>query len=107
MHTKLFELRDRMTFIPIVCIDCRRHYDDVSNFLLGRSGYGYTHSVLMTALAGGRKAHSDPYDWADRTYQTAHLYIIEHWDELTSGQVIDVEYISGETPTMKVSERLG
>lgn len=106
MKTKLFELRDRATFIPIICVYCGRDYDEISNFLLARCGYGYGCNILMTALVGGKKAHCDPYDWADRTYQVAHLYIIQHWDELINGQVIDVEFILGETTSPKISERV-
>ena len=35
----------------------------------------------------------------------AHDYIAEHWAELDDGDVIDVEFILGEKPTKKISER--
>jgi len=35
----------------------------------------------------------------------AHKYIKEHWDELRSGSVVDVEFILGESKEPKASER--
>jgi len=35
-----------------------------------------------------------------------HLYITEHWNELESGDVIDVRFILGETPHPCLSECL-
>lgn len=55
-------------------------------------------------MEGGR-AHYDPYDWGDRTWQVAHDYIARHWDELVDGAVVDVEYVLGETAEPKHPER--
>jgi hypothetical protein len=41
-----------------------------------------------------------------RTMRQAHLYITAHFDELSDGQVIDIEWILKETSKPKVSERL-
>jgi hypothetical protein len=111
LHAKTFELRDRMTFIPLVAISCKvgdganieRYVAD--EYLLRRAGYGpECHHILLTRLDGESKACSDPYAWGDRTFFRAHLYIEQHWDNLTSGDVIDVEFILGETTTPKISE---
>jgi hypothetical protein len=49
----------------------------------------------------------DPYDWVgDRTKPHAHQFIMEHWQELRDGDVIDVQFILGETDSPKVSEQL-
>jgi hypothetical protein len=50
----------------------------------------------------------DPYDWVNdpRTKKTAHWYIEQHWAELKDGDVVDVEFIQGETETAKLSESL-
>jgi hypothetical protein len=47
----------------------------------------------------------DPYDWAERTKRVAHVYIEQHWHELADGDVIDVQFLLGETPSKKISER--
>ena len=49
----------------------------------------------------------DCYGWPSnpRTYQVAHNYIATHWSALSDGDVIDVEFILGETDTRKTSER--
>ena len=49
----------------------------------------------------------DCYDWAKdmRTKGTAHNFIAEHWHELSDGDVIDVQFILGETDKPKASER--
>jgi hypothetical protein len=34
-----------------------------------------------------------------------HHWLLDHWGEIKSGDVVDVEFILGETATLKVSER--
>lgn len=54
----------------------------------------------------GVEAHYDPFDWPNqRTLGNAHRYIIDHWSELNSGQLIDVQFILGETASPKISEQ--
>jgi hypothetical protein len=105
MNTKLFEIRDVGTFIPVIAI-LMESSDPQEHYLLRRVGYG-TGSVLLTHLEGGHPANCDYYEWADnRTIPNAHKYIEEqeHWDELISGQVIDIEFILKESTTPKLSE---
>jgi hypothetical protein len=37
---------------------------------------------------------------------TAHLHIRDQWESIADGDVVDVEFILGETSVKKVSERL-
>jgi len=105
MEVKLFEIRDRATFLPIYAISTQA--DNTSQaYLLRRVGFsGSMPSVIISRLNGETPSSADAYFWNDRTMQTAHLYIEEHWDELKDGDVIDVEFILGETTTKKTSER--
>lgn len=106
MRTKILELRDKATFIPVVAV---KMMPDAANerYLLRRAGYSTDGNplVLLTRADGGKSAY-DPYDWGDRTFHTAHLYIEEHWNELEDGDVVDVEFILGETKERKLSEEL-
>jgi hypothetical protein len=54
-----------------------------------------------------RSCAYDPYDWPrdPRTKPNAHQYIADHWSTLKDGDVIDVEYLLGETLRPKPSER--
>lgn len=105
IECKTFELRDVGTFIPAVGIRIApREWAGVSDvYLARRAGYGEP-LILLVALNGGR-SHYDPYDWESRTWQAAHLYIAEHWTEIESGSVIDVQFILGESDAPKLSER--
>ena len=67
-------------------------------------------SIMLMVLYTG-KATNDPYEWESlglgpRTMPAAHLYIIEHYADLSDGDVVDVEFIRGETKQVKLSERL-
>jgi hypothetical protein len=107
MKTKLFELRDRATFVPVLAVKMVSQ-DEAEQYLLRRSGYGPDQSVLLTGLDGGLdKSTCDPFDWPNRTRHEAHKYIANNFDSLESGQVIDVEFILGETTQPKTSERAG
>lgn len=117
MRTKLFEVRDRATFIPCFGVlmapglerTTLQVYENEA-YLLRRSGFGFESRrlVMFGRLEEPTDATWDPHGHvgSGRTVPLAHRYVQEHWDELKSGDVIDVEFINGETPTVKVSERL-
>lgn len=96
IETKLFELRDVGTFIPIIAM-LMESGDEREAWLLRRAGYSrLSNLVLLTRLDGGA-AHYDPYDWSGRTYPAAHEYITANWTHLESGELIDVRVALGET----------
>lgn len=118
MITKCFEVRDRMTFVPVLAVQmtlkrsssfelAEDPSDIAQRYLLCRCSYPNTppYSVLLTKLNGASLATTDPYEWGDRTMQVAHLHVVEHFDALEDGAVIDVEFLLGETQTPKRSER--
>lgn len=110
MRTIALELRDRGTFIPIFATSMKPANGD-QNYLLRRAGYdtspGAETFILLGRLDGGhQKCCYDPYDWNDRTWETAHHYIMQNFAKLNDGDVIDVEFILKETPTKKTSERM-
>ena len=83
----------------------------VERYLLRRAGYGFDDPCVvlcrMDASGVDRNATYDQFAWGGgtRTYQVAHQYIIDHFDELESGAVVDVEFILKETTQPKKSER--
>ena len=111
MQTKILEIRDRATFFLVLCVDMNP--DDPGDLwtLYQRKAlrtYGFPcdnePNILMTHLRGDDHATNDPYHWGDRTKKTAHNFIIQHWNELQEGDVIDVEFILGETKEKKISQ---
>lgn len=111
METKLFEIRDRATFFPAIAIkmtsDQSGYADVVENWLLGRAGYNNQVPCILFGRADGGPFHYDCYDWNAfvRTCPVAHDYVQKNWDTLKTGDVIDVEFILGETTEKKLSER--
>ncbi len=120
MNVKLLEIRDRATFIPAMAIRLRNQTPE-EFFLLRRAGYSaeaiggpeetpgklafhITPYIILCKL-DGVEGHLDSFDWPNqRTMGTAHRYIIEHWADIHSGDVVDVEYVLGETTAPKHSE---
>jgi hypothetical protein len=116
MISKLFELRDKNTFIPILAIKLTSE-SEKERYLLARAGFssnkdvwaGYVQAEYIQLIeinGGGGKSNCDPYEWASRTHQIAHRFILDNFNTLESGQVIDVEFILGETTQPKKSEAL-
>ena len=99
MKVKLFEIRDRATFIAAMAI----RVSGEDGWLMRRAGFE-SPMVYLVALATERACY-DPYNWGNRTMANAHHHIAEHWDELKDGDVVDVEFILGETSEPKRSER--
>ena len=109
MEFKLFELRDRCTFIPLLCIKPQGCMTGLELHpfiakMAHRFGYQGSHAVIAMHMAKPEFCKSDPYEWEDRTFKTAHKYVITHWEELKTGDVIDVQYILGETDKLCESE---
>lgn len=113
MIVKAFEIRDRGTFIPALAVKMVPEPSDGAQYdreryLLRRAGYGFADPIVllcrMDADALVRQASYDPYAWGGRTFPVAHKHIIEHFDELESGAVVDVEFLLKETEQPKKSE---
>lgn len=100
MRKKYFEIRDRLTFIPAVAFTVSRG----QSWLAGRAGYGDLSQVVLVRLSD-LQTNYDPFAWGGRTMPTAHKYIQDHWESLESGDLIDVEFIRGESPNPKESEK--
>ena len=105
MITKLLEIRDEGTCIPAMATEAVPD-NGRQMAILSRAGYGESRCIILQHLHKGRATYN-PYDWNDRTYSIAHQYIIQHWDDVADGDVIDVQFIRGETAEKKVSEIKG
>lgn len=113
MEVKLFEVRDRTTFIPVMAV---RFVNDseLERYLLSRSGFGrmedgqkwYVWYVYVYQLVTNI-GNWDINKWGpnNRTMYESHKYIAENFAELQSGVVIDVEFILGEVTEPVKSER--
>jgi hypothetical protein len=110
MEVKCLEVRDAGTFCPVICV--RPVPDNEGQrYLLRRDGYRGDPSerCIIYIQNQCRGVAYDPYDFPDspRTHRVAHNYITENWHTLQDGDVIDVEFILGETKQRKTSESVG
>lgn len=104
MEIKLFEVRDAATFMPVMVTKLiSRNIKE--SYLMSHVGLNKPglFSFLYTVLNTGESS-LDAYDWHNRTRKISHQFIEANWDQLFSGQVIDVEFILGETKEPKISE---
>ena len=98
MKIKLLEIRDRMTLIPAMAVQVSA----ADGYLMQRAGFGDVPMVYLTMLAT-ENCRYDPYAWNNRTMRTAHIHIQDYFDSLRDGDVVDVEFLLGESKTPKVS----
>lgn len=105
MVVKLFEIRDEGTHIPAMAVSIAKS----DGYPASRAGFGDSRYILLTNLLN-MHCQYDPYKWENsegRTMSNAHVFISNHWDRLENEDVIDVQFILGETNEKKVSERMG
>ena len=102
MKSKMFEIRDYGTTITAIAI--KTDPDNVNEFNHFRRGGWGNESIILIKTNGEAHCEYDAFNWNNRTMLTAHQYIEEHYDELENFEVIDVQYILGETDEKKVSE---
>ncbi len=111
LETKALEIRDEGTFIPVLAIRMYSLNSIQAYYIHYRSGYSRNGDSIMLMKLSDGQATNDPYNWQSlglgpRTMPNAHEWILQHFDELKDGDVVDVSYILGETKEVKVSERL-
>lgn len=103
MKSKIFEVRDRATFIVVMATQLS-DYNHPERELLAAAGYGERPEeyIIVTKLNGG-DVHSnyDAFKWGGRTMPVAHKYIEENFDSLETGSVVDVEFALGEVDEPK------
>jgi hypothetical protein len=109
VEVKCLELRDKGTFIPVICIRPTPD-NEAQRWLLRRDGYSGTDEEQCVILINAqcRGVSYDPYGWDSNTGHTipyAHRYIREHWFDLQDGDVVDVEFVMGQSTAPKRSER--
>ncbi len=101
MIIKFLEIRDRATFIPAMAVQIMGG----DSWMLRRFGFDnyikYIFLIRLDTLIG----HLNEFEWDNRTMSVAHKYIIAMWYEINNEDVIDVEYILGESSVKKISER--
>ena len=108
IETKVLEIRDSGTFIAALAIR-NKGANPVQQFYFDRCGFPEDGSSITLMGLYDQRATNDPYGWsgAGRTMPVAHHWIIDHFDELSDGDVVDVQVLLGETAEPKMSERLG
>lgn len=103
----ILEVRDAATFIPVIAIRTRSDNPQEA-WLLRAAGWSDSgNDVMIIRADGDGKINRFPFDHpvGARTMPVAHRYIVDHWDELNPGDVVDVEYILGLSNSLKQSER--
>lgn len=102
METKVFEVRDRLTFIPIMAIRLNQE-DPQERYLVRQSGW--TAEFIFARI--NNMHFTMGIEWQkDRTLGTVTRHIRENWNNLISGEVIDVEFVLGEVSKPKRAQRL-
>ena len=107
MTIKYFEIRDKGTFMPIMAVEMFSENPD-DWYLLRRAGFGEDFKcIFISVLESPTRSQWDVHEWPrfPRTIPVAHDYIQKHFHELKSGDVIDVQFILGETGKPKLSEK--
>ena len=109
IESKVLEIRDAATRIDALAIRMKG-CNPIQNYYFRCCGYPEDGSSIMLMKLYDGKATNDPYEWPAiagdrRTMPVAHMWIINHFDELKDGDVIDVQFILNETAKSKVSER--
>lgn len=97
MITKVFEVRDEATNIGVIATKMVGEVPD-EDYELERNGFTSSNNLVLVTQLSNSKSSWDAFDWQNgtRTMFEAHKYIEEHFDELRSGDVIDVRFILGE-----------
>ena len=110
MTIKLFEVRDEATCIVVLAYRMMPE-NNAQQLMLARCGYGdsvtdQSSYVWLQRIDGGEGAGtSDVFNWGSSgTMHEAHMYIKKNFDSMKDGEVVDVQFINGETKVKKDAE---
>lgn len=103
MIVKSVEIRDANTFIPALAMRMRPE-GEKQRYLLGCVGLQADAWQVLLVKLSSAESRMDAYGWDSRTMKAAHRHIVDHWDELEDGAVVDVQFILGETQEPKRSQ---
>jgi len=106
LEVKLFEVLDRVTCCSLLAVRFRGVQSDKERWILHRAGFSEDAPLIQVTELETGQTERDPYKWrsVNRTLFEAHKYLLAHWDELSSGSTIDIEYILGEKPSPRLSQ---
>lgn len=126
---KMIEIRDSMTCTAAFAVRFIGAASEQERWLLHKMGWGneqidgVVRSNIINGMIYQEKASNIhptylidpnygrcnycPDDWGieGNTFEVVHDYLIEHWDEVRSGDVVDVEFILKKTDKPKISDR--
>jgi len=102
-EVKGIEILDTATCIPVLAMRVNPSTITPREAqMFRRGGFGQMprnadiYTWMMTL--SGSLINYDSHNWRNqRTLGGAHRYIEQHWDELNSGDIIDMEYVLGES----------
>ena len=101
---KVLEIRDRATYIPVVAFKTAGE-SDAEQSLFKSVGLTNEHLILVKLSDCTANYSSFRWDRQSRTMRVAHDYINAHWNNIKSGDVVDIEYILKETVSKKMPQR--
>ena len=105
MTSKTFELRDVATTIPVLAIRLDPACDADFHVLASAGFAPDPGTYLLLVHLESMRVQYAPENWGNnRTMHVAHRYLLDAFDRLMPGAVVDVQWILGETETAKRSE---
>ena len=110
MRHIVLEIRDEGTHIAVLAIQMKADNRTQAYYVHTRTRHPWNGSNVTVMLLDDKRATNDLYEWGalgmgSRTMPTAHDFIEKHFDDLLDGDVVDVQYLLGETKAPKLSER--
>lgn len=107
--TKLFEIRDIATKMTLVATQLGINHNDAELSCAQWAGYGDTEEEqrqhIIFYFPADKEGHSDIYHWyGNRTEFCSVAFVKSFFEDLRHGEVIDIEYLLGETDESKCGD---
>lgn len=105
MIIKLLEVRDEATCFGVMAISIDPD-NEQQRAIIRHAGFSDRFDAIIMLDMHSCEGSYDPFKQPNygRTRRDAHLWIREHFEELKDGDVVDVQFILGETGKKKEAE---
>lgn len=113
MLTKTFEIIDKAWSRPVIATKITP-WCAADTRLLAQAGIGFniegrSNIILVTVILDGEgcsRIDAQGWPYSPRGLRIAHHYFDFHFDILESGELIDIEYLVGETKTKRIDDTI-
>lgn len=106
MRARVLEIRYHDEVYSVMALEMSDDVSEFRNWLLARSGFPREqYKKYVVIVLDTMKCHVDPAGWPEQWQRAMHGHVVDHFDVLYDGKVIDVDHLMTGRDKPRLSSR--